>query len=157
MRLKLMKEFMHKDFLQKFRKTFRFKNDDVNSNKIQHAYYGWDDEAYVFFMFEVLNFLEPRQEEADKIIQHQNDEVTEVIFFEFGTYEVGFEINNLTKFAMRFKEKHTTVINAYSMTFNLRSEWIYKTMNKCRGVSIRRKNWRKILDSHPKIKDELID
>jgi hypothetical protein len=35
---KLMKEFMHKNFLKKFSKTFKFKNEDV---EIKLAYYGW--------------------------------------------------------------------------------------------------------------------
>lgn len=151
-KIKLMKDFMHRDFLAKFKNTFYFPNRDV---KIKHAYYGWNDEPYISFMFEVLNHLEPRREEAMELICNQNEEVNEVLFFDFGTYVVGFDINNKSKFVMRFKKSN--VINAYACTLNLRSEWIYKTTKVCTGYSIRRQNWKALLNTHHKIVDELIE
>ena len=85
----------------------------------------------------------------------QNEEVNEVLFFDFGTYAVGFEINKLQRFALKFS--NSNVINAYACTYNLRSEWVYKTMSVCTGYSIRRANWRMLFINHPKIVDELLD
>lgn len=122
---------------------------------MEYAYYGWNDQPYVDFMFDVLKYLEPRREEAKTIICGQNEEVNEVLFFDFGTYAVGFEMNTIPTWAMKFKESN--VINAYACTFNMRSEWIYKTITVCSGFSIRRVNWKSLLKTHTKIVDELID
>ena len=88
----LMRDFMHKDFLLKFKKQFVFPNLDILR---KHAYYGWDDEPYVMYMFDVLKYLEPIMEPAGSVIQEQNEEVNEVTFFDFGQYLVGFEINKI--------------------------------------------------------------
>lgn len=147
----LMRDFMHKDFLYKFRKQFVFPNQDVPR---KHAYYGWDDGPYIMFMFDVLKYLEPIMEPAGTIIQEQNEEVSEVTFFDFGHYLVGFEINKIQKFVMKFKEAN--VINAYACTYNQRSEWIYKTKTNCTGYFIRKKNWKNLFKDHYKIVDELM-
>lgn len=56
---------------------------------------------------------------------------------------------------MKFKKAN--VINAYACTFNLRSEFIYKTVTVCQGLFIRKKNWKTLLDEHYKIKDEMLE
>ena len=132
-----MRDFMHKDFLEKFKKQFIFPNLDVNR---PHAYYGWNDEPYIFFMFDVLKYLEPIREPPGTIIQDQNEEVNEVVFFDFGVYVVGFEINRIKKYVKKFKQAN--VINAYACTYNERSEWVYKTASTCTGFFIRKKNWK---------------
>jgi hypothetical protein len=62
----LMRDFMHKDFLQKFSKSFVFPNNDIDR---KYTLYGWDDEPYIRFMFDVLSFLEPIRELAGTVIQ----------------------------------------------------------------------------------------
>ena len=110
---RIYKDYMYIDFLKKFRKTFYFPNFD---SPHKHAMYNWQDEPYKYFMFDVLNYLEPRKEEAHSLIMEQNEEVNEVLFFDFGMYAVGFEINRVPKFALKFK--NSNVINAYACTYN---------------------------------------
>lgn len=43
------------------------------------------------------------------------------------------------------------------MTFNKRSEYVYKTATECFGFSIRKKQWINLLNENPKISDELTE
>ena len=126
--------------------------------------YGWNDEAYEDFMFEVLSLLEPRREEKDEIIIDENEEVGEVLFFNTGVVAIGFEMNMKSKFVIKLQSITTSeistagvVINAYGCTFNERSEYTYKALAVCEGYSIRRKNWKLILMNHDAVADELKD
>ena len=150
-REKIYKDYMFSDFLKKFNRTFEFPNYDSRN---KHAYYTWYNEPYANFMFDVLSFLEPRKEEKNEIIIDENEEVSEVIFFVTGTLAVGFELNKVKKFVIKFKD--ATVINAYGCTFNERSEYAYKALTQCEGYSIRRKNWKHMF-THEQIADELKD
>ena len=44
-------------------------------------------------MIDLLSTLEPRKEEKGTILLNELDEVNEVIFFDNGAYEIGYEIN----------------------------------------------------------------
>jgi len=44
-------------------------------------------------MVDVLSSLEPRREGPNEILFDELDEIGEVLFFNDGTYEIGFEIN----------------------------------------------------------------
>jgi hypothetical protein len=92
------------------------------------------------FMFDMLRSLEPRKEERMTIIQEQNDEVNEVLFFVEGSYAAGFVINREKRFCMKFQNpKNSNVINAYGCTYNKRSDWIYTTITICKGFSIKKR------------------
>jgi hypothetical protein len=78
------------------------------------------------------------------------DEVNEVIFFDKGTYEVGFEINKKVYYVIRYKNDKNlkaNIIGAYGATFNTRSHFVYRTYTKCEGFYIRRTKWKEITDS----------
>lgn len=110
------------------------------------------------FMFDVLSALAVRREERLTVIQEQNDEVLEVLFFVKGSYAAGFVLNRVPKFCMKFvNPKNSNVINAFACTYHLRSDWIYKTITVCEGFSIRKRDWQMMLKSHPQIVDELND
>ena len=64
----------------------------------------------------MLQSLEPRRENKDVILFNELDEVSEVIFFMDGTYEIGFEINRHQHMVLRYKD--CNVIGAYGVTFN---------------------------------------
>jgi hypothetical protein len=148
--IRLLRDFIHRSFLEKFSKVFVFPNNDI---KVEHAYYGWEDDAYKEFMLEMLMNLEPRRENSMTVILEHLEEASEVLFFDHGCYAVGLEINRQQFFAMKFK--NSNVISAYECTYNLRSEWIYKTITECTGFSIRKKNWLNLLMCHHDIVDEL--
>jgi hypothetical protein len=141
---------MHKDFLKKFSKLFVFPNFDCGRT---HAFYGWDDDAYKEFMTRTLMSLEPRKCGPSIVLVNLMEEVTEVLFWDNGTYAVGFEISRVQKFVMKFK--NSNVLGAYECTYNLRSQWIYKTITMCKGFAIRKKNWMSLLEHHKDIVDEL--
>ena len=67
--------------------------------------------------------MEPRHEDKETILINELDEQTEVLFFDNGTYEVGYEINRVKKFVLRYK--NSNVIGAYPVTFNKRSIFIF--------------------------------
>lgn len=141
-KIKLVKDFIHSDFLNKFKKTFVFPNNDITNEKIKHARYGWNDEPYYMFMFDVLRALAVRREDRLSVLQEQNDEVLEVLFFSKGSYAAGFVLNRSPKFCMKFTNpKNSNVINAFACTYHLRSDWIYKTITVCEGFSIRKRDW----------------
>ena len=142
----LYRDFIYHDFIRSFSRTFKFPNQD---SEYKHAMYTWADDDYREFMLEVLTALEPRREENHRVLMYENEEVNEILFFNKGQYVVGFELNNVLYFMLKFKEQN--LIGGYNITFNKRSLFVYKTTSVCEGFSIRRKNWKSIMANHPKI------
>jgi len=106
-------------------------------------------------MMEVLSSLEPRYEDADCYLFKELEEVNEVIFFNKGVYEIGYEFNGEEKFKIRYK--NSNLIGAYNVTFGKRSQYIYKTKTICNGWFIRRIKWIKIINDHEMVSDEFKD
>ena len=79
---------------------FSFRNED---SRDQPSFYTWENQLYRNFMMGLLSVLEPRKEFANIIIYNELDEVNEVIFFNKGDYDVGFEINRERYYVIRFK------------------------------------------------------
>lgn len=101
----------------------------------------------------MLSSLEPRREAANVVIYNELDEVNEVIFINQGTYEIGFEMNRIQTFVLRFKDSN--VIGAYGVTFNKRTLFVYKTVTACQGFFIRRNAWRNLIKEHVEISNHL--
>jgi hypothetical protein len=133
---KIYQDFLFSDFLETFKQTFAFPK---RENPNLHAFYSWHDFEYKNFMIDILQALEPRCENSNEILINELDEQNEVLFFNNGTYEIGYEINRVKKYVLRFKDSN--VIGAYQCTFNKRSMFIYKTVTVCKGYSIRKVNW----------------
>ena len=73
-----------------------------------------------------------------------------MIFFDQGSYEVGFEINKKKYYVIRYKNDKNlkaNIIGAYESTFNVRSNFVYRTHTKCHGYFIRKSKWKTIVDS----------
>ena len=51
--------------------------------------------------------------------------------------------------------KNSNMIGAYGVTFDKRSEFIYKTATVCKGYFIRKKAWKEILQNNAQCSDEL--
>ena len=64
----------------------------------------------------LLKSLEPRKEIADTIIFHELDDFTEVLFFNKGQVDIGFEINRKKIYALR--KTNTIIIGDQGCTFN---------------------------------------
>lgn len=90
-------------------------------------------------MLELLQNMEPRQEFADNIIYKELDEVNEILFFDRGSVDIGFEINHVRHMVLRLSKE--IVVGAYNMSMKKRTYFIYMASTYCSGYSIRRSNW----------------
>jgi hypothetical protein len=64
-------------------------------------------------MQDLLSILEPRQEFNEGIVLNELDEVNEVIFFNKGSVDIGFDINRNKYFVLRLTKG--VIIGAYNM------------------------------------------
>ena len=129
----MYKDFLFKDFLENYKRTFCFRDYD---NIDQPAFFTWESSMYSNFMFDLLRVLEPRIQQKNEIIFNELDEVNEVIFFMSGAVDIGFEINRKQAYVLRID--NNMLIGAYNVAYNKRSKFIYKTYKDCSGFSIRR-------------------
>jgi len=112
---------------------------------LSHNYYGWGDDDYREFMRLILSGLEPRQEEINNILFHELDEFTEILFINSGMVDIGFEINRKKVYCIR--KNNMVIIGDHGCTFNHQSYSIFKTKTVCKGFSIRKHKWLKILNT----------
>jgi len=82
--------------------------------------------------------MEPRFEHANKIILHELDEITEVILFVDGQFDVGFDVNSKYYFQIRYQnsskwneKSYGAAIGDYGCSMNKNSRFIYRTATKC--------------------------
>lgn len=128
----IFKDFLYQDFLFKFKRLFVFsrredegkikKVNGVNV-KIQHTRYTWEHEPYRRFIYNLCRNLEPRIEFMNTILVDENTETYEVLFFEQGTFYIGYTLNNQHYWGI--KQTLQNILFAYECTYNLRSSWIY--------------------------------
>lgn len=142
---------MFKNFIRNFKKFFDFPKESVNKdneqNKIFYSFYTWSDNQYQNFMIDILRKLEPRKFAEREYINYELDEVNEIIFIEKGEYDIGYEVNKMEKFKLRMGDN--SVIGAFNICFNKRQIFIHRTYKECFGFSIRKSNWKEIMDEFP--------
>ena len=90
-------------------------------------------------MISVLTHLEPFREGKKVILINEFDEFCAIQFVLIGKVLIGFEINKVQKFCIKFTNK--CIIGAYGATFNMRAAFIYKTMTPIEGFFIRKEAW----------------
>lgn len=66
-----------------------------------------------------------------------------MIFFETGIVDVGFDLNRVKTFVLRIDQD--ILIGGYNVTFDKRTNFVYKTSQLCTGFSIRRTNWKSVV------------
>mmetsp|Transcript_440 Transcript_440/g.419 ORF Transcript_440/g.419 Transcript_440/m.419 type:complete len:133 (-) Transcript_440:280-678(-) len=98
-------------------------------------------------MIEILKSLEPRIFAPREIIYVELDEVNEILFIESGEYDIGYEVNKTEKFKLRLGSY--SVIGAFNICFNKRQIFIHRTHTECKGYSIRKQQWKRIMDDFP--------
>lgn len=96
-------------------------------------------------MTSILSQLEPRKEEADTILIRELDDFREILFFNIGSLDIGFEINKKKYFVLR--KRKSLIVGDHGCTFQHRCLYIYKTHSVCEGFSIRRQAWSQILQT----------
>lgn len=151
---KIYSGFLFHEFLGKIQQFFRLskatsKNMFQKSKIKIKSYYTWNDQQYRDFVLQVLTLLEPRFEKKHTILIDELDEFNEILFFSRGQVAIGYEINKQRWYCLRYIDK--SVIGAYGLTFNQRAAFIYTTLTNCHGFSIRKVNWKKILDENPEM------
>jgi len=77
------------------------------------------------------------------------DEHGEVFFVQKGTVFIGYEINKMRKYCLRYID--CCVIGGYGATFNQRASCLYQAMTYCSGYFVRKANWINMLEEHPEI------
>ena len=100
-----------------------------------------------------MRALEPREEYAGEILFKELEDVNEVLFFNKGMYEIGYEFNGEPRFKIRYK--NSNLIGAFNVTFNKKSQFIYRTVTLCSGFFIRRRGWVDLTDCHDMVSEEL--
>ena len=89
--------------------------------------------VYQEFITDLVQNMEPRFEYANTIVYTELDEITEVIFFIDGQFDIGFEINGKQIFVLRYTNSTTKSksygegIGEHGCTLNKTSRFIYKT------------------------------
>ena len=104
-------------------------------------------------MLDILKSLEPLRVPKDTILFNELEDINEVYFFIKGQCKIGYEINGITR--MVITNRKPNGIGAYGLTFNKRSQFIYKTSHNCKGYFIRKEHWKHIIDDNPLVSNEL--
>jgi len=89
--------------------------------------YNWEDTVYRNFIMELVIMLESYQSPAKTILFDELAEITEVLFIGKGSVVVGYEINKLKKYCIKYE--NYCVIGTYEIMFNKRSEFIYTSLS----------------------------
>tara|TARA_B110000285_G_C15110831_1_gene611009 strand:- start:487 stop:900 length:414 start_codon:yes stop_codon:yes gene_type:complete len=127
----------------------------------QYSFYTWDSDIYSEMMLDMMHHLEPRYEEKDEIVFDELEEITEVVLYVKGKFDIGFELNNERYFVKRFQNSASSVSNtgamigAHGVAFNKRSRFVYKTASRCSGFFIRKRNWCEVMDKNDIVRDSL--
>ena len=74
----------------------------------------------------ILKALEPIRFEPKGIISNIDEDVEEVIFIEQGVYDIGFNLNHMKRFKLRYGAK--TVVGAFNVCFDKHQMFIYQTL-----------------------------
>ena len=78
-------------------------------------------------MQDVLFNLEPCIYQTKEILYNELDEFNEIVFMAKGTVGIGFEINKMPIYCIRYD--NGCVIGAFGATFSQRSRFIYRTFS----------------------------
>lgn len=139
----LLYRYLYTEFLENYTKQFDIIKPTYGN--IKNARYTWQDPDYNRFMGTLVSHLEPiKYEKKGIILLDELEEVNEVIFIIDEFYHVGFSINKVVHLKLKQKQ---AMIGDYNLTFNQRSQYVYKTSCACHGFFIRRKNWLSIFGS----------
>jgi len=112
-------------------------------------FYTWKDQFYREFMLKFLQCLEPRFESRGTILLDELEECNEIIFVYKGSVVVGYEINKVKKYCIRYQDR--CVIGAYGVAFNNRSCCIYTALTNVHGYFIRKEKWADLCDENEEI------
>ena len=106
--------------------------------------------------------MEPRFDHAKTIVYGELDEITEVILYLNGKFDIGFEVNSKNFFALRYSNKLKKIgenelaregnageiIGDFGCTMNKTSRFIYRCATLCDGFFVRKSRWMMVMNEH---------
>lgn len=113
--------FLFGEFNRSFLVFFRIPNEKsifMNSRselEKLNGYFTWKDQVYQEFMRNILRSIEPKFDKKYTILVDELDDFDEVTFVQKGTIVIGYEINKLKTFCLKYK--NCAIIGAYNVTF----------------------------------------
>ena len=149
-------KFVFVDFLIIFKDFFWVRN---KASAFKYTYFNWDNPNYQAYMLQMIQYLEPKFEEAHTLLFIEGEDVDEVIMFTKGSFKVGFNINDKQYFHLKYhnsadpqelrmdKQTKKVPLNAgqsigyYEVSFSKASDFVYKICSHCEGFFIRQRNW----------------
>lgn len=106
-------------------------------------HYTWANDSYRNLMFNILILLEPIRFFPNFIILDELDESSYVVFLlKQVKYHIGYSVNKKHLFKIKKSDQD---IGAYGVTYDKKSNYIYKTRQESEGFFIRRKHWKNIM------------
>ena len=79
-------------------------------------------------------------------IYNELDEVEKVVYLHEGQFEVGYEINRKRYYVLRLEK---TSIAEFEMVYERRIYFMTRAFTECKGVFIRKVDWKRIIDEYP--------
>ena len=68
------------------------------------------------------------------------DDPSEFYFVQDGFYEIGYEINKISKYRVQFGPR--TLIGSFNLAFDLRHQFKVKASSDLQCMSMRKRNWK---------------
>ena len=99
----------------------------------------WQDVEYQDFMISIIKALKPRICFDKETIYEEHKDLDEVLLFESGNYDLGYEVDGKIMYKLRFKQR--TGIGAFYVTFCKRTMFFCRSHGDCKGYSIFKRNW----------------
>lgn len=94
-----------------------------------------------------MTHLEPRIAYNQEVIFLELDDVNEIIFFQKGGIDIGYEINKKKLYKLRIRKD--LVVGSFYVTFDRRAMFSVKASQESIGLQIRKSNWANILSEFP--------
>ena len=144
-------KFLFEAFIRVFHCNFSVQ---IPNSFHQFSYFNWENPVYAYFMTDLMQKMEPTFVTPNSVIYNELDEITEVIFYYDGKFDLGYDINGKSFYVLRYENSSTgdksrgEAIGEFGCTFNHTSRFIYKSSSFCEGFFVRKRYWTEVLKEH---------
>ena len=112
-----------------------------------------ENSEYLNFVLFMLQLLEPTQFLPYTLVFFELESVDEAHFIMSGQIDVGYQINHISKYKLRFRGNF--LIGCYEICFGKRSELLYRTKAYSYGYFVRKRNWKSIEKFFPEFYSQI--
>ena len=144
-------KFLFEAFIKVFNCNFSVQ---IPNSVNRFSCFNWENPIYADFMTDLMQKMEPTFVAPNSVIYNELDEITAVIFYNDGKFDLGYEINGKCFFVLRYVNSSTAeksrgeAIGEYGCTFNHTSRFVYKSSSFCEGFFVRKRYWTDVLKEH---------